>query len=49
VLSATLIKIFLVEYFIVMVIALWEKNYPLALYWLGAVIINGGVLWGMIK
>jgi hypothetical protein len=38
---------FLVAYFILAVICLFERNYPRALYWTAAGLITVSVLWGM--
>ena len=46
VMSALLIKLLLVEYAGIMAACLFEKNYPKALYWLGASILQVSILWG---
>jgi hypothetical protein len=42
--SNFLIKILLAEYVIIMVVCLFEKNWPRATYWLGAIILNYSLL-----
>ena len=46
-LSNVLIRILCFEYLFVMVVCLFEKRWATALYWLGASILNTGVLLGM--
>jgi hypothetical protein len=42
--STTLIKLLLVAYVIIMGFSLYEGNYPRALYWLGASILQVSIL-----
>jgi hypothetical protein len=42
--STLLIKILLVEYVVIMGVCLFEKNYPKAIYWAGASILNYSIL-----
>ncbi len=44
--SNWLIRLLLVEYGVILVVCLWEKNLPRALYWLGASILQISILWG---
>lgn len=45
--SNNLIKFLLLEYFVFMLCSIYERNWPISLYWLGAIILNAGVLCGM--
>jgi len=38
---------FLIAYFLLSIVCLFEKNYPRALYWVSAGLITSSVLWGM--
>jgi len=42
--SQTLIKLLLVQYFIIMSITLYEQKWVMAIYWLGATILNTAIL-----
>ena len=42
--STLLIKILLAEYAVIMTVCLWEKNYPMALYWLSASGLQAAIL-----
>ena len=43
--STFLIKLLLAEYAVVLIARCCERNWPRALYWLGAAFIQGAVLW----
>jgi len=43
--STFLIKLLLAEYAVILVFCMVERNWPRALYWLGAAFIQGAVLW----
>lgn len=43
--SSNLIIVFIIEFALLAIISLFEKNYPLTLYGLGGAILNIGVLW----
>jgi hypothetical protein len=45
--SQALMKIMLVEYLVILAACLGERNWPRALYWLGATVLQVSVLWGM--
>jgi len=45
--SNWLIKALLVEYIVIMIVCLYERNYPRVLYWIGASLLQVGILWGM--
>lgn len=40
-------KVLLLEYMVIMVVCLFERNGPRTLYWFGAVLLQISVLWGM--
>ena len=42
-----LMKGLVVFYIILILVYLWERQWPKAMYWLGAAILNIGILWGM--
>jgi uncharacterized membrane-anchored protein len=44
--SAQFMLLLIAIYLVILVLSVKEKNYPRALYWLGAIILNIGVLWG---
>lgn len=46
-LSLNLMHFLLCEYFVLMCVAIFEQKNILALYWLGAFILNAAVLVGM--
>ena len=46
--SVFLTKFFLVQYVVVTVVCIFEKNYITALYWFGATILTTAVLLGMM-
>lgn len=45
--SNLLIKFLLVEYFIIMGVCVWEAKFNMALYWIGAIILNYAILRGL--
>lgn len=45
--SNILIRILLIEYIIVMLMCIYEKNIPKSLYWFGASILQISILLGM--
>lgn len=45
--SNLLTKILLIEYVIIMVVCIFERNWPKSLYFGGACILQVSVLWGM--
>jgi hypothetical protein len=45
--SNLLIKILLIEYIIIMVVCVFEKNWARVLYWFGASLLQVSILWGM--
>jgi hypothetical protein len=45
--SDKLILSLLVAYTVIMVVCIYERNWPRALYWLGAIILNMSIIWGM--
>jgi hypothetical protein len=45
--SNWLIRILILEYIIIMMVCVWERNFARSLYWLGAVILQLGILLGM--
>ncbi len=42
--TSNLIRLLLVEYVVIMVVALVERKWIMALYWLGALVLNFAVL-----
>jgi hypothetical protein len=44
--STWLIRLFLVEYVVIMIVCLFERNWVKAFYWLGAAILNYSILLG---
>jgi len=45
--SNWLIKLLLVQYAIITVVCVYECNWPRVIYWVGAGLIQVGILWGM--
>lgn len=45
--SDKLILFLLVAYVVIMGVCIYERNWPRALYWLGASILQISILWGM--
>lgn len=39
-----LMKVLLAEYAVIMAVYGFERNWPMTLYWFGAIILNAGVL-----
>jgi len=46
-LSSLMMKILIVEYIIVGIVCLLERDYPTALYWGGATMLTSSIVWGM--
>lgn len=46
-LSTVLIKALLLSYIIIMIVCLYEKNLPKAMYWLGASILQISIYYGV--
>jgi len=42
-----LMKLLLAEYIVIALVYCWESNYPKALYWFSAGLLNISLLWGM--
>lgn len=42
--SLIILKILIVEFSVGVGLSLWEKNYPMAMYYAGAAILNIGIL-----
>ncbi len=47
--SDAMVKFLIIQYVVILLVCLWENNWPKSLYWLGAAILNIGLLWGMGK
>ena len=47
IMSNWLIKFLLVQYVIIALVCVYEHNWAKVLYWIGAGIIQVGILWGM--
>lgn len=47
--SSWLIRILLCEYLIILIVCTCEGNWKLALYWLGASILQTSVIWMAVK
>ena len=45
--SNWLIRLLLVQYIIIALVCVYEKNFPRVLYWIGAFALNFSILWGM--
>ncbi len=45
--SSWLMKWLILQYILVFLFCLYERQWPRALYWLGAAILNVAILWGM--
>lgn len=45
--SNFLIKCLLIEYIVIMAVCVYEKNWARVLYWIGACLLQIGILWGM--
>jgi hypothetical protein len=45
--SNWLIRLLVVEYVIVMIACICEKNWSRTLYWFGATLLQISILWGM--
>lgn len=45
--SQGLIQCLLVAYFVIMIVCIFERNWPRTLYWLGAALLQISILWGM--
>lgn len=47
--STALMKFLVIFYVGILVVCLWEREWPKAMYWLGAAILNVAIIWGMGK
>ncbi len=45
--SQLLMKILVLEFTLIAVVAAWEKNWSLAGYGVGAAILNASIMWGI--
>ena len=45
--SDKLIMALLVAYVVIMVVCVFERNWPRVLYWFGACVLQVSILWGM--
>jgi len=45
--STWLIKSLLIQYFIIALVCVYEKNWAKVLYWIGASMLQVAILWGM--
>lgn len=45
--GAKLIIFLIIQYVVIMGVYAYQKNWPMVVYWFGAIVLNIGVLWGM--
>ena len=45
--STTLIRCLLVFYLVIAAVCVWERKWPMALYWVSAGGLQVAILWGM--